>query len=171
MMASALRPWADRLARRAIPAGLISERPADVLATLRLVEAWRTRVHGNHIRRLLFHDNPEIRAAALRTLPYQRLGLDVELVVLEGLASEHSVVQQAAAECCSSLGLNVAINGLEASVRAGSGAMGDALRAMVVLENGRERVERILTAPDPRARALAAEALERSYLAREEALT
>ena len=167
MLASALRPWADVLARRAIPLGLRSGNSDQVVATLEIVESWRMPVKPGALHPLLFHENPTIQAAALRTLPYQTAPIDRELVVLAGLNAEAEEVRSAAAECASRLKVTGAMNVLSQHSRSGTMPVRQFMEALVQIgEDGRHRVEALLESSDPEVVATAAEILERAHLTR-----
>ena len=159
-----LRPHAARLAEHAIPRVLASPDPRAALVALEMIEAWQKGVSVSGVNTLLRHPRPEMRARALRALPYVAGEADVVRETMTGLDDPEPEVRRAAAELAGRVGLRAAIPGLARLLHARQSLV--AVEAAYALARigppGWEVLEREVRGPMGSAAAAALEALERA---------
>ncbi|HUP19941.1 MAG TPA: HEAT repeat domain-containing protein, partial [Gemmatimonadota bacterium] len=158
-----LRPHAARLAEHAIPRVLSSPDPHSARVALEMIEAWQKGVHAPGVSALLRHPRPELRAQALRALPYVAGEADVVRETLTGLDDPDPEVRRAAANLAGRIGLRAAVPRLARLLHARQASV--AVEAAYALARigplGWEALEREVRGPTGSAAAAALEALER----------
>ncbi|MFN2383831.1 MAG: hypothetical protein ABR559_06150 [Gemmatimonadota bacterium] len=158
-----LRVHAVHLSEQAIPRALASAEPDRVQVTLEMMEAWQKSMPVPAVATLLRHPRAEIRARALRVLPYVSGDAGAEGEALAGLADDAIEVQVAAAAVAGRLGFASAVPALAQLLQAGDG------RTVVAAAHGLAelgpagwtRLEAEVRRARPPASAAALEALER----------
>ncbi|MDX1622646.1 MAG: hypothetical protein R3199_01540 [Gemmatimonadota bacterium] len=158
-----LRPHAGHLAGQAIPRALDPSDPRRAAVTLEMIEAWQKSLPVPAVAPLLRHPRPEIRARALRSLPYVLVDLDTEREVRTGLSDRSDAVRIAAVRVAGKLGLETLVPELERLLHARDRriAVGAAYALAELDEAGREALERRVRENHATASSAALEALER----------
>ncbi len=100
-----LRPHALVLSEQAIPRVLASGRPEQIRVTLEMIEAWQKSLPAPGVATLLRHPRPEVRAQALRVLPYVSADVDVSRETRLALDDEAPAVRIAASRVAGRLGM------------------------------------------------------------------
>jgi HEAT repeat protein len=107
-----LRPHALTLSEQAIPRVLTAGRPEQVRVALEMIEAWQKTLPVHGVTALLRHPRPELRAQALRILPYVAADVDVERETRVALADDVAGVRIAATWVAGRLGMEAAVDEL-----------------------------------------------------------
>ena len=104
-----LRPHALTLSEQAVPRVLASGRPEQVRVTLEMIEAWQKTLPVPGVAALLRHPRAELRAQALRVLPYVSADIDVGRETRLALEDDVPAVRIAAARVAGRLGMEHAV--------------------------------------------------------------
>lgn len=112
-----LRPHAFTLSEQAIPRILSSGRPDQARIVLEMVEAWQKTLPVPGVVALLRHPRPEIRAQAIRVLPYVSADLDVARETRLALDDESAAVRIAATRVAGRMGMGGAVLELQRQLR------------------------------------------------------
>jgi hypothetical protein len=104
-----LRPHAVTLSEQAIPRILSSGRPEQARIVLEMVEAWQKTLPVPGVAALLRHPRPEIRAQAIRVLPYVSADVDVTRETRLALEDESATVRIAATKVAGRMGMEGAV--------------------------------------------------------------
>lgn len=107
-----LRPHALTLSEQAIPRVLTAARPEQVRVALEMIEAWQKSLPVHGVTALLRHPRPELRAQALRILPYVAADVDVERETRLALDDDVPGVRIAATWVAGRLGMEGAVDEL-----------------------------------------------------------
>jgi len=166
ILGEALRPYADVVCEGVVPEYLQSRERDRILVALELMEAWGRAVPAPSVFLLLDHDDPAIRAAALRVLPVVAGAADQLPEILARLSDGDPTVRAAAAFVGGRLLDQTAESALAGCLRDSHPAVARAAGfAMAELGNrGIEALRRQVEAVDGAAVAL--EALERVRVGR-----
>lgn len=158
-----LRPHAVRLSEHALPRALSSAGTGEAVVALEMIEAWQKNLSVPGIAPLLNHPRPEVRARALRALPYASGSVDVERETCAALEDDDPEVRSAAARVAGRFGLVSAAPALERLLHAHD--RGVAVAAAYALAEmgdlGADRLEAAVRANHSTGAAVALEALER----------
>jgi HEAT repeat protein len=112
-----LRPHALTLSEQAIPRVLASGRPEQVRVALEMIEAWQKTLPVPGVAALLRHPRAELRAQALRVLPYVSADVDVGRETRLALDDESPAVRIAATRVAGRLGMADAVLELRRQLR------------------------------------------------------
>ena len=112
-----LRPHALTLSDQAIPRVLASGRPEQVRVALEMIEAWQKTLPVPGVAALLRHPRAELRAQALRVLPYVSADVDVGRETRLALDDESPAVRIAATRVAGRLGMADAVLELRRQLR------------------------------------------------------
>ncbi|MBW3660762.1 MAG: HEAT repeat domain-containing protein [Gemmatimonadetes bacterium] len=158
-----LRPHAIRLAEQAIPRALAGGDPREVVVALEMIEAWQKSLSVPAVAPLLRHPRPEVRARALRVVPYVSGSVEVEGDTLAGLADPHPGVRLAAARAAGRIGIEAAIPALERLLHSRDRelAVAAAYALAELGDGGADRLEAAVRSNHSAGAAVALEALER----------
>lgn len=104
-----LRGHALQLSEQAIPRALLSPHPRHAVVALEMIAAWQKSLPARGVGTLLRHPRPEVRARAIRVLPYVTSEVDEERETLSALADENDDVRIAAATVAGRLALSAAV--------------------------------------------------------------
>lgn len=163
-LAAELTPHALALAETAIPLALRSQDALEVAAALELIEQWAKALPLPDLPPLLRHDQSEIRARALRVLPYASNVRSCEPEVLGSLRDRSAAVRAAACSAAARLRIQPALPAIIECLREPApGLARDAAFALAELgPHGLAALEREMrSAWSPGTAAAALEALER----------
>jgi HEAT repeat protein len=158
-----LRPHAFTLSEQAIPRILSSGRPEQARIVLEMVEAWQKTLPVPGVVALLRHPRPEIRAQAIRVLPYVSADLDVARETRLALDDESAAVRIAATKVAGRMGMEGAVLELRRQLRHSDRevAVAAAYALAEVGPEGWNVLEATVRAEDSTAALAALEALER----------
>jgi HEAT repeat protein len=109
VLAEDLRPYALELAKEAIPAVLVSGKPAAVGAALDVLRAWGKFLPLPQVYPLLRHADPGVRVAALRILPLVPRFPQLEMEVLHALNDPVEAVRAMAVRIAAKFGISNAL--------------------------------------------------------------
>jgi HEAT repeat protein len=112
-----LRPHALTLSEQAIPRVLAGGRPDQIRVTLEMIEAWQKTLPVPGVATLLRHPRPELRAQALRVLPYVAADVDIVRETRIALEDESPEVRIAATRVAGRLGMEDTILELRRQLR------------------------------------------------------
>ncbi len=158
-----LRSHASSLGEQAVPRVLASSRTRDVRIALEMIEAWQKSLPTVGLGALLRHPLPEIRARALRALPYASSSVDPEREAVAGLEDEDSRVRRAAAALAGRLRVEAAAEPLSELLQGSDPRLVlAAARALASLEAGRAILAEAATSGTGTAAVAAREALART---------
>lgn len=164
--AEELEPDARALAEVQIPRALRSRHVAEVLAALEMLLAWRRSLPVPEVGSVVRHPNPQVRAAALRALPYAAPG-DAAANIRIALRDPDPEVRRAAAETGRKLRLDALLGTLVENIRDSDRAAALAAAfAVAVMPDGASRLQEVVASADRAAAAVAFEALEKATMGR-----
>jgi HEAT repeat protein len=158
-----LRAHAVTLSEQAIPRILSSGRPEQARIVLEMVEAWQKTLPVPGVAALLRHPRPEIRAQAIRVLPYVSADVDVARETRLALEDESAAVRIAATKVAGRMGMEGAVLELRRQLQHSDREVAVAA-AYALAEVGMEGwnvLEAAVRAEDSTAARAALEALER----------
>lgn len=112
-----LRPHALTLSEQAIPRVLGSGPPEQARVALEIIEAWQKSLPVPDVGALLRHPRAELRAQALRVLPYASADVDIAREIALALEDENTEVQIAALGVAGRLGLVAVVPALGRQLR------------------------------------------------------
>ena len=161
-----LEPYAAALAKIQLVRALTSSDRSRVIAALDMLRAWKRVLPVAGIERLLQHADAEVRARALRALPYVELREDPAPAITSALRDPDRGVRVAAAETAGRMRIDSSVPALQANLTAPERDVAFASAcALAALPSGPALLQDAVSAGGPAART-ALEVLEKSSMQR-----
>ena len=167
VLTESLRPYAQPLCREVLRRYLQCGQPAQIVACLETIEAWRVALAVPEVRVLLRHVCPTVREHAFRVVPYLDSAENLQNEILVGIADPEEDVRRVAIVVASRLKIAAALPLLEQALKASRGSIA-LTSAFSLAEMGRAGVdllEQTVTSGNA-SMASALEALERFRVGR-----
>ena len=167
VLTEALEDHAGTLAEGPLAKVLASDDKTAIAAALDMIRAWKRALPIANLDALVRHEDPSIRARALRAVPY--VATRDGGVILAGLRDPHPDVRAAAAESAGRLRIESAGSLLERLLSDPVPQVAIAAAfALSMLPDGVPRLQRYVASPNRAAASVAFEALEKATLGRVE---